>query len=172
MSDSTQKVFISVPEAAVALNLLEGDFLSGLLKRLPTHIFVLLVPVRHADLCRERYGSARVLVESVPELAFTILERVLRFLNNLAFGSGTSLLMHLRGEGMMGGFIPIWMRRAIGRLLFASPTFAQVIRFCYVHIPTQESVEVIFDKHRPILVFSTILQNIKLDQFICHIARK
>jgi hypothetical protein len=170
MNEHYKNIFITVPEAAIALNFLEGGALSRMTHAFPHSTLVLLVPEAQGAHCKEKYQSDHIVIESIPRLSKRRLDRALFFLNNLGFGSGTSLQMHRRGQGMVGQRVPLWLRTFLGSLLFRSRPFIAFLRLLYRWQGEHDFIVELFERYRPAMVFSTAMVNLLIDQPVCHVA--
>ncbi|QQG45468.1 MAG: CDP-glycerol glycerophosphotransferase family protein [Candidatus Sungiibacteriota bacterium] len=170
----TKTIFITVGEASVAHHLLRGEFWRKLLAGRNFRI-VLIVPPSKAEEYRKEFSGDNILVEALPSIPFSTLERLMLFLALNALRTSTVTLNQMRKylttQGLMR-HIAFFLKRGLWFFLGRSRIFQKFLRTAETFLPPHPSVGQLFERYHPSLVFSTVAMFAQMDVPILREARR
>ncbi len=155
-------IFITVPEASAARNVLRGSFWNYINAERNFRIVLVTASLKKEQYAKEFFGKD-ITVEELPYVAPGFLEKALAFISRNAFQTGTTTFNQMRQRHDGGSFLALMFKRFLWHAFGRSKTIQVLVRRIELMRKQLPTVRALFDRYGPDLLFSTVAIHPEID---------
>lgn len=164
-------IFITIPEASSARNLLRGGFWPAFKKSGEFRIVLITTQAKKEQYTRE-FGGEHIEIESLAYEPPSFVERVLAFFSRNALGTGTTTFNQMRQYHDGGSMLALGAKRAVWLALGRSRLFQAMIRHIELARRPSARIAQLFNQYRPAGIFTTITIHPEIDVVLLREAKR